>query len=76
MMANNFQNGMVGALVSSGQTTPVSVVLNPDPGFITGTVSPLVSNTIVQLRDVNNVLIDSVVTNQDGTFSFNNLTPG
>ncbi|MBW3113649.1 carboxypeptidase regulatory-like domain-containing protein [Bacillus sp. MCCB 382] len=76
VMANNFQNGMVGALVSSGQTTPVSVVLNPDPGFITGTVSPLVSNTIVQLRDVNNVLIDSVVTNQDGTFSFNNLTPG
>ncbi|MFI8687005.1 carboxypeptidase regulatory-like domain-containing protein [Rossellomorea sp. NPDC077527] len=76
VMANDFQNGMVGALVSSGQTTPVSVVLNPDPGFITGSVSPIVPNTIVQLRDVNNVLIDSVVVNQDGTFSFNNLTPG
>ena len=76
VFANNFQNGMVGALVSSGQTTPVSVVLFPDPGFITGTVSPLVPNTIVQLRDVNNLLIDSVVANQDGTFSFNNLTPG
>ncbi|MGG4167943.1 carboxypeptidase regulatory-like domain-containing protein [Rossellomorea vietnamensis] len=76
VFANNFQNGMVGALVSSGQTTPVSIALNPDPGTITGTVSPQVPSTIVQLRDVNNVLIDSVVANQDGTFSFNNLTPG
>lgn len=76
VFANDFQNGTVGALVSSGQTTPVSVSLDPNPGFITGTVSPLAPNTIVQLRDINNVLIDSVVTNQDGTFSFNNLTPG
>ncbi|UTE75620.1 carboxypeptidase regulatory-like domain-containing protein [Rossellomorea sp. KS-H15a] len=76
VFANNFQNGMVGALVSSGQTTPVSVSLEPNPGFITGTVIPQVPNTVVQLRDVNNVLIDSVVANQDGTFSFNNLTPG
>jgi large repetitive protein len=76
VFANNFQNGTVGALVTSGQTTPVSVSLDPNPGFITGTVSPIVPNTIIQLRDVNNVLIDSVVSNQDGTFSFNNLTPG
>ncbi|PFG05371.1 carboxypeptidase regulatory-like domain-containing protein [Bacillus sp. es.034] len=76
VFAANFQNGTVGALVSSGQTTPVSVSLLPNPGSITGTVTPIVPNTIIQLRDVNNVLIDSVVANQDGTFSFNNLTPG
>lgn len=76
VFSNNYQNGTVGALVSSGQTTPVAVSLDPDPGFITGKVSPLIPSTTVELRDVNNVLIDSVVTNQDGTFSFNNLTPG
>ncbi|QHE62502.1 hypothetical protein FHE72_16855 [Rossellomorea vietnamensis] len=76
VFAANFQNATVGALVSSGQTTPVSVSLLPNPGAITGTVSPIVPNTIIQLRDVNNVLIDSTVANQDGTFSFTNLTPG
>ncbi|PFG06479.1 carboxypeptidase regulatory-like domain-containing protein [Bacillus sp. es.034] len=76
VFAANFQNGTVGALVSSGQTTPVTVTLLPNPGRITGTVTPVASNTLIQLRDVNNILIDSVVANQDGTFSFNNLTPG
>ncbi|WP_282137851.1 carboxypeptidase regulatory-like domain-containing protein [Rossellomorea aquimaris] len=76
VFANDFQNGTVGALVNSGQTTPVSVSLEPNPGAITGTISPLLTNTTIQLRNVNNVLIDSVVPNQDGTFSFNNLTPG
>lgn len=76
VFANDFQNGTVGALVNSGQTTPVLVSLDPDPGAITGTISPIVTNTTIQLRNVNNVLIDSVVPNQDGTFSFNNLTPG
>ncbi|MEW4288285.1 carboxypeptidase regulatory-like domain-containing protein [Rossellomorea marisflavi] len=74
--AQDFQGGSVGAVVVSGQTTPIAVQLQPFPGQIIGTVTPEVSNTVVELRDVNNVFIDSFITNPDGTFSFNNLAPG
>jgi large repetitive protein len=76
VFADNFQNGSVGALVLSDQSTPVSISLVANPGAIAGTVNPIVPDTIVQLRDVNNLLIDSVVANADGSFSFNNLSPG
>ncbi|MCM2605594.1 carboxypeptidase regulatory-like domain-containing protein [Rossellomorea marisflavi] len=76
VIAQDFQSGSVGAVVVSGQTTPVAVQLQPFPGRIIGTVTPEVANTIVELRDVNNVFIDSFVTNPDGTYSFNNLAPG
>ncbi|MEW4224362.1 carboxypeptidase regulatory-like domain-containing protein [Rossellomorea marisflavi] len=74
--AQDFQGGSVGAVVVSGQTTPVAVQLQPFPGRIIGTVTPEVSNAVVELRDSNNVFIDSFITNPDGTFSFNNLAPG
>lgn len=74
--ADNFQNGSIGAVVVSGLTTPVSVGLVSNPGAITGTVSPVVQNTIIQLRDANNILINAVPANSDGTFQFLNLAPG
>jgi large repetitive protein len=76
VFADNFQNGSLGAFVISGLTTPVSFSLVSDPGTITGTVTPAVSSTIVQLRDTNNNLINSVLANTDGSFSFPNLAPG
>ncbi|GLI84555.1 hypothetical protein ANABIO32_22650 [Rossellomorea marisflavi] len=76
VIAQDFQSRSVGAVVVSGQTTPVAVQLQPFPGSIIGTVTPEVPNAFVELRDSNNVFIDSFVTNPDGTFSFNNLAPG
>ncbi|WP_404354763.1 carboxypeptidase regulatory-like domain-containing protein [Cytobacillus firmus] len=76
VFADNFQNGSVGALVQSGQSTPVIIELAADPGRITGTVSPAAANTVIQLRDVNNLLVDSAHAASDGSFSFNNLAPG
>ncbi|USK42072.1 carboxypeptidase regulatory-like domain-containing protein [Cytobacillus oceanisediminis] len=76
VFADNFQNGSVGALVQSGQSTPVIIELAADPGRITGTVSPAIPNTVIQLRDVNNFLVDSALAASDGSFSFNNLAPG
>ncbi|MFW0779053.1 carboxypeptidase regulatory-like domain-containing protein [Rossellomorea marisflavi] len=76
VLSPDFQNRSVGAIVVSGVTTPVAVQLIPDPGSITGLVTPAVPNTILQLRDSNNVFIDSFAANPDGTFSFNNLAPG
>ncbi|MBM7553900.1 carboxypeptidase regulatory-like domain-containing protein [Thalassobacillus pellis] len=75
VFAANFQNSQAGAFVTAGQTTPVEVTLLPNPGSITGVVDPVVPNTIIQLRNANNVLIDSVTANADGTFRFNNLAP-
>ncbi|KML32346.1 carboxypeptidase regulatory-like domain-containing protein [Rossellomorea marisflavi] len=76
VIAPDFQNGSVGAAVVSGITTPVAVQLVPNPGSIVGSVTPAVPNTLIQLRDSNNIFIDSFVANPDGTFSFNNLAPG
>ncbi|MHC8520974.1 carboxypeptidase regulatory-like domain-containing protein [Rossellomorea sp. H39__3] len=76
VLSPNFQNRSVGAIVVSGVTTPVAVQLTPNPGSITGSVTLAVPNMILQLRDSNNVFIDSFAANPDGTFSFNNLAPG
>lgn len=76
VFAIDFQNGSVGAVVVSGQSTPVAVQLQPFPGRITGTVTPILTNTVVELRDSNNVFVDSFLTNPDGTYSFENLAPG
>ncbi|WP_226526993.1 carboxypeptidase regulatory-like domain-containing protein [Metabacillus niabensis] len=76
VIAQNFQNGIIGTFVNSGQVTPVEIALVANPGSITGTVAPIISNTLVQLLDVTNLLIDSVLVGTDGSFSFQNLTPG
>jgi large repetitive protein len=76
VFADTFQNGSVGTVVLSGLTSSVSVALVSNPGAISGTVTPVVANTIIQLRDTNNILINSVPANSDGTFQFPNLAPG
>ncbi|MBU7592485.1 carboxypeptidase regulatory-like domain-containing protein [Metabacillus halosaccharovorans] len=76
VFAQDFQNGIIGAFVNSDQVTPVEIALLANPGTITGTVTPIISNTLVQLLDVNNLLIDSVLVSNDGSFSFQNLSPG
>ncbi|MED4452355.1 carboxypeptidase regulatory-like domain-containing protein, partial [Metabacillus fastidiosus] len=72
----NSQNGSVGVVVQSNLTTPVTASLIPEPGTISGTVSPAVIGTNVRLVDNNGIFIDSVVVNPDGSFQFSNLTPG
>ncbi|WP_179107331.1 carboxypeptidase regulatory-like domain-containing protein [Sediminibacillus massiliensis] len=76
VFAPNFQNGVIGALVLAGQTTPVEIALVPNPGAIAGSVTPIVPNTTIQLRDANGLLVDSATANDDGSFSFNHLAPG
>ncbi|MFC4098834.1 carboxypeptidase regulatory-like domain-containing protein [Paenibacillus xanthanilyticus] len=74
--ADGFQGQIIGAIVQSDTTSPVNLGLLPNPGAITGTVSPSSAGTLVQLLDANNVFILSVVTTAEGSYLFDNLAPG
>lgn len=74
--ASGFQSNHVGAIVQANTTTPVQLQLNQDFGFISGTVAPVVPGTTVQLFDINNLLVGTVVADGNGAFSFTGIAPG
>jgi large repetitive protein len=74
--AGGFQSNHVGAIVLANTTTPVQLQLNQDFGFINGTAAPGVPGTTIQLFDINNLLIGTVVADGNGTFSFSGVAPG
>ncbi|MEY9091683.1 carboxypeptidase regulatory-like domain-containing protein [Paenibacillus sp. RC84] len=72
-----FQQGSIGAIVSSGQTTTTGLSLLPLPGSVGGAISPAVDGTVIQIYDRNNLLInEELVTAGNGTFRFDSLAPG
>ncbi|QAS52292.1 carboxypeptidase regulatory-like domain-containing protein [Halobacillus litoralis] len=74
--AEGFQTKVGGAIVLSNTTTVVNLSLLASPGAIGGTVTPMQSNTIVQLYTASNVFIASVLADVNGVYEFKNIAPG
>ncbi|GAB1765757.1 carboxypeptidase regulatory-like domain-containing protein [Priestia megaterium] len=74
--AANFQTNIAGGIVLADTTTAVNVSLSPEPGLITGNVSPVQPNTVVELYSAKNVFIQSGLTDSSGNYQFSNLAPG
>ncbi|CAM3515804.1 carboxypeptidase regulatory-like domain-containing protein [Paenibacillus lupini] len=68
--ALNYKGEVLGAIVQSNSITPVNFTLEPNPGTLVGEVSPPVGGALIQLFNNNNILISSVFTRPDGTFTF------
>jgi 5-hydroxyisourate hydrolase-like protein (transthyretin family) len=79
-VAVNYSVGSTGAFVVSGQTTNISLSIQPNPGTVSGTlISDLgapVSNATVSLLDVNETPIGSGTTDADGNYTISNIPAG
>ncbi|MCF6137925.1 carboxypeptidase regulatory-like domain-containing protein [Pseudalkalibacillus berkeleyi] len=75
-IAAGFQSLSTGAIVQSNETTVVDQSLVSNPGSISGTVSPVVEDTLITLSTSDGIPIASTLTNTNGNFQFNNLQPG
>lgn len=76
VIAQDYQNQIIGAIVTADVTTPVSVVLQPNPGQITGVITPTNIDAIVQLYTTDNLFINSIAVDENGNYQFMNLAPG
>lgn len=74
--AQGFQSSIAGAVVTADATAVVNVSLTPNPGSITGTITPVIQNTIVQLYTGQGVFIQSTLADNSGSYQFLNLAPG
>ncbi|RLQ93334.1 carboxypeptidase regulatory-like domain-containing protein [Falsibacillus albus] len=74
--AQLFETGIVGVQVQSDATTPVDIGLESTPGTISGLVSPIAANTVIQVFNVNNVLVGTTVAGPDGSFQFSGISAG
>ncbi|WP_028596783.1 carboxypeptidase regulatory-like domain-containing protein [Paenibacillus assamensis] len=73
---DNYQTNTVGVVVQPGLTTPTAIGLLPQPGTITGFITPNVPNTIVKLYNSNHIFIAVVATDEIGRYAFSNLASG
>ncbi|MBD7965920.1 carboxypeptidase regulatory-like domain-containing protein [Fictibacillus norfolkensis] len=76
VIADGYQTTTVGTLIPAGLTQKVDIAMTPNPGSITGTVSPLVTDAMVQLYTMDNQFINATAVNPEGVFLFQNLAPG
>ncbi|WP_303984580.1 carboxypeptidase regulatory-like domain-containing protein, partial [Niallia circulans] len=79
--ANNFGTDTRSIFVTPGQSVSETLALTPNPGNLNGFVSNLatgnaIPNAVIQLYNSANVLVDSIVTNQSGQYSFSGIAPG
>ncbi|SFE27343.1 Carboxypeptidase regulatory-like domain-containing protein [Paenibacillus catalpae] len=68
--ALNYKGEVLGAIVQSNSITPVNFALEPNPGTLVGEVTPAIGGALIQLFNNNNILISSVFTQPDGSFTF------
>lgn len=68
--ALNYEGEVLGGIVHSNSISPINFTLQPNPGTLAGEVSPAIGGAVVQLFNNNNILISSVFTRPDGTFTF------
>ncbi|WP_051314637.1 carboxypeptidase regulatory-like domain-containing protein [Alteribacter aurantiacus] len=76
ILATDYQSILRGAIVSSNGMTVVDAALVGNPGWIVGTVTPAVPNTVVQLFTSNNQFITNTIADPSGRYRFDNLAPG
>ncbi|MCF6409864.1 carboxypeptidase regulatory-like domain-containing protein [Pseudalkalibacillus salsuginis] len=74
--AESFQTAITGVVVEQNYTKVRNISLEPNPGSISGAVTPIVDNTIINLFTSDSVLVSSTVATQSGEFIFPNLAPG
>lgn len=79
--ANDFGVQIKGVNLTSGGSETLNFSLNPLPGSIGGTVTDLdtglpISGAFVILSTNRGVFVDSLLTDKNGNYSFNNLAPG
>ncbi|MBH0156312.1 carboxypeptidase regulatory-like domain-containing protein [Fictibacillus sp. 5RED26] len=79
-VALNYSVGSTGAFVVSGQTTNISLSIQPNPGTVSGTlISDLgtpIANGTVSLLDVNETPIGNGTTDADGNYTLSNIPAG
>jgi protocatechuate 3,4-dioxygenase beta subunit len=75
-VAQEFETQIVSVLVPDGLTKYVDIRLSPDPGTITGTVTPSAEGLMIQLYTMNNQFVNYVAATPEGVFQFENLAPG
>ncbi|MEK1833446.1 carboxypeptidase regulatory-like domain-containing protein [Priestia megaterium] len=78
--ALNFGADSKGVILEANTTSTTTLFLNPSPGSLTGTVineaeQPIVG-AIVQVFDITNGLVSTIITNNLGQFTISGLTPG
>jgi len=79
--ALNFQHGAATINVGSDQEVISNISLTPEPGFINGqiissTTKEGISGAVVRIQDVSSLIIDTVLTDNEGQFTTNGLQPG
>ncbi|MCF6137924.1 carboxypeptidase regulatory-like domain-containing protein [Pseudalkalibacillus berkeleyi] len=75
-IAEGFQSRSTGAIVQSNETTVVDQSLVSNPGTISGSITPVVNDTLVTLSTSDGIPIASTLADTNGDFQFNNLQPG
>ncbi|MFC0186763.1 carboxypeptidase regulatory-like domain-containing protein [Fictibacillus aquaticus] len=75
-VAPGFETNVVGVLVPAGLTKFVNIELAPNPGGVSGTVTPAVEGTVLQLYTSDNQFINTVAATPEGAFLFQSLAPG
>ncbi len=79
--AVGYQTAILTVAVQRGETTDTSSVLAPSPGSVAGRISSSVTlagiaAALVTASDQNGFIIASVLTDSDGSYRIDNLTPG
>lgn len=74
--AEGFQTNVTGAVVQPNLITIRDLNLAPNPGTITGQLSPALGGGIIQLFTADNILISSTTTAPGGLFRFDSVAPG
>ncbi|MCM3630196.1 carboxypeptidase regulatory-like domain-containing protein [Paenibacillus glycanilyticus] len=79
--ANNFQTASATVSVVADATSPISLVLLPDPGSIEGQIvdaatGGVILGVAVTVTDSNNFLIASLIADTKSGFQFDGLPPG
>ncbi|WP_169907692.1 carboxypeptidase regulatory-like domain-containing protein [Priestia abyssalis] len=79
--AVNFGTNTVGATVISNATTITNIPLQPNPGRITGTLTDSLTGTgisgaTVQLINSSGTVVNTTITNGNGTYLFESVVPG
>jgi large repetitive protein len=76
VLAPGFQTSLTGAIVQPDLITIRDVDLLPNPGSISGQISPILGGSVVQLYSADNILIASTTSTPQGTLQFDSLAPG
>ncbi|MFS0766942.1 carboxypeptidase regulatory-like domain-containing protein [Peribacillus phoenicis] len=78
--ASNYARGAVGAIVFADQSTVANIGLIANPATISGTVTSTgetpIPNASIRVIDLNEVVLGSALTDQNGSYVIGNLPPG